>query len=67
MIPVQVVLYSMSIQSEPTRAAVRCESCGAILVAEVTDDGAIRPLGTSEDCVCGDGRFVQLEQPATAH
>lgn len=57
----------MSTQADPTRAAVRCESCDVILVAEVADDGSIRPLGTSGDCVCGDGQFVRLEQPATAH
>ncbi|ELY64885.1 hypothetical protein [Natrinema versiforme] len=54
----------MSTQSDQTRAAVRCESCGAILVAEIAPDGSVRPLGTSEDCVCGDGAFTRLEQPA---
>lgn len=55
----------MSTQTDSTRAAVRCEGCGAILVAEITGDDSIRPLGTSQDCVCGDGSFVRLEQPAT--
>ncbi|MFB1063353.1 hypothetical protein [Natrinema sp. H-ect4] len=53
----------MATQSNRTRAAVRCENCKAILVAEVTPAGSIRPLGTSEDCVCGDGSFTRLEQP----
>ncbi|MGQ3412613.1 hypothetical protein ACT4ML_10190 [Natrinema sp. LN54] len=56
----------MSTQSDQTRAAVRCESCGAILVAEIEPDGSVRPLGTSEDCVCGDGTFARLEQPAAS-
>ncbi|WP_175480130.1 hypothetical protein [Natrinema salaciae] len=51
----------MSTQSERMRAAVRCENCEAILVAEIAPGGSVRPLGTSEDCVCGDGTFVRLE------
>ncbi|WP_226482411.1 hypothetical protein [Natrinema amylolyticum] len=56
----------MSTQSERTRAAVRCENCEAILVAEIDRDGSVRPLGTSEDCVCGDGAFTRLEQSAAS-
>ncbi|SEW24846.1 hypothetical protein [Natrinema salifodinae] len=54
----------MTNTAERTRAAVRCTNCQVILVAEVAQDGTVRPLGTSEDCVCGDGSFTQLEQPA---
>ncbi|ELY82508.1 hypothetical protein C487_02281 [Natrinema pallidum DSM 3751] len=51
----------MSTHSERTRAAVRCENCDAILVAEIERDGSVRPLGTSVDCVCGDGTFTRIE------
>ncbi|QLK24738.1 hypothetical protein HYG81_11475 [Natrinema zhouii] len=56
----------MPTHSNQTRAAVRCESCDAILVGEITPAGSIRPLGTSEDCVCGDGSFTRLKQPASS-
>ncbi|WP_226005032.1 hypothetical protein [Natrinema salinisoli] len=56
----------MATQSERARVPVRCENCDTILVAEIAGDGSVRPLGTSEDCVCGDGTFTRLEQPAVS-
>ncbi len=56
----------MAMQSTQTRAAVRCENCDAILVGAISPTGSIRPLGTSEDCVCGDGSFTRLEQPTSS-
>ncbi|ELY78844.1 hypothetical protein C486_12745 [Natrinema gari JCM 14663] len=48
----------MSTHSERTRIAVRCENCGAILVAEIERDGSVRPLVPSVNCICGDGAFT---------
>ncbi|AFO55505.1 hypothetical protein NJ7G_0250 [Natrinema sp. J7-2] len=56
----------MSTHSERTRIAVRCENCGAILVAEIERDGSVRPLVPSVNCICGDGAFTRLEYPAAA-
>ncbi|MFC6717984.1 hypothetical protein ACFQGT_10130 [Natrialbaceae archaeon GCM10025810] len=50
-------------ESRPRTAAI-CESCDRIFAAEVHRDGTVRPLGTTRNCVCGDGDLRPLRRAA---
>lgn len=49
----------MSGESDESRAAAMCDTCGAIYTVRTDLDGEIHPIGTEDDsgCTCGDGEL----------
>lgn len=50
----------MAITDTQEAVIANCESCGAIVGAEVADDGSIVPLGSADECACGCPDFQVL-------
>ena len=48
------------------RAAVKCESCGAIGIVRIWPDGTRKPLGQSAFCDCDDPTLRELEEDLDA-
>lgn len=42
------------------KAVVACTGCGAILGAEIHEDGTFTPLGSEDECACGESTFRRL-------
>lgn len=47
----------MAISDTRGTVIANCGSCGALVGAELTDDGSIVPLGSSNECSCGCREF----------
>lgn len=46
--------------SSKRKAVVACTDCGSILGAERREDGSFTPLGTEDECACGESTFRRL-------
>ncbi|MDJ1431350.1 hypothetical protein [Halostagnicola sp. A-GB9-2] len=47
-------------ETEKTKVAAVCTSCGEIYAAEQASDGEVRPIGRKDGCRCGVGTFEAI-------
>jgi len=55
---------AMANASTPRKVAVKCAVCKHIFVAEVWNDGTIRPIGSSQYHPCGNNQLQIFERTA---